>query len=78
MEITRIIRRNPETNELDINISLNEEQVKFFINFAIQTLIQQGVISYLNVDQDGNPVAIDQDAAEAAELSKDVDTSKLN
>jgi hypothetical protein len=49
MVVTKI-EKKLEDGTLEVKFALTEEQTAFLINFAIGTLVQQGVISFAGQD----------------------------
>lgn len=47
MEIRKIERINPESGELEVFMALTKEQTQLLIEFAINTLVAQGMASII-------------------------------
>lgn len=51
MQITRIVKKKEDGNH-EVTMMLTEEQTTFLINFALGLLVQQGTISFFDLDPD--------------------------
>ena len=55
MEIIRV-KKQLEDGSFDVQLKLSEEQVTYLVSFAVGQLLQAGILQYITVDEDGNPI----------------------
>ena len=73
MKITRVVRQ-AEDGTYSATLILDEDQMRFLLQFALGFLAQQGTISIFDV-KEGEPMPEETDAA--AEFLRNLDATKL-
>jgi predicted HTH transcriptional regulator len=73
MKITRVVKQ-AEDGTYSAVLILDEEQMRFLLQFAIGFLAQQGTISVFDV-KEGEPMPEETDSA--TEFLRNLDTTKL-